>query len=203
LPAKRPKRSPHYSRLPSPASRLVQVRGEHASTPNTKHCRSWLASEEARKVNAMFEDAFAGKPAPTGPRCPRLHAQHKPLYELACQRRGPKDHRNIQGRHRRQAGSYRSAVPTPPRPTQNIVGAGLPAMRPERSTQYSKTPSPASRLVQVRGEHASTPNTKHCRSWLASEEARKITATFKAAIAGKPAPTGPRRPRLHAQHKTL
>jgi hypothetical protein len=31
-------------------------------------CRSWLASEGGRKTNAMLEDAFAGKPAPTDTR---------------------------------------------------------------------------------------------------------------------------------------
>ena len=156
------------------------------STPNTKHCRSWLASEEALKTNATFKAAFAGKP-----------------------------------------GSCRSAVPTHPRPTQNIVGAGLPAKRPKRPPQHSRPPSPASRLLQVRGAHTSTPTqnivgaglpakrpkrspqhsrppspasraptgprcpylhaqTKHCRSWLASEEALKVNAIFEAAFAGKP-----------------
>ena len=31
-----------------------------------RFCRSWLASEDGRKRNASFKDAFAGKPAPTG-----------------------------------------------------------------------------------------------------------------------------------------
>ncbi|MEB2517943.1 hypothetical protein SOP85_21260, partial [Pseudomonas sp. YuFO20] len=35
---------------------LLQVRGGHRFTCGAKHCRSWLAGEEA------LEDAFAGKP---------------------------------------------------------------------------------------------------------------------------------------------
>gem|GEM_PF-4953241 len=42
-------------------------------------CRRWLASEESRKASAMFKDAFAGKPAPTGPGRPQTNALRKPL----------------------------------------------------------------------------------------------------------------------------
>ncbi|MEB2519615.1 hypothetical protein SOP85_29955, partial [Pseudomonas sp. YuFO20] len=67
------------SRTPSPASRLLQFRVDHKTTPCANPCRSWLASEEARKLDAIFKDAFAGKPAPTRPRRPQSNALRKPL----------------------------------------------------------------------------------------------------------------------------
>ncbi|AGL83984.1 hypothetical protein PFLCHA0_c22130 [Pseudomonas protegens CHA0] len=67
---------------------------------------------------------------------------------------------------------------------QSLVGAGLPAKAPARSPPDPRAHSPASRLLRISSRHA-----VRCRSWLASEGARKITAPSKGLLAGKPAPT--------------
>ncbi|GEM_PF-3026890 len=86
----------------------------------------------------------------------------------ACRRRRPPD------RHRQQAGSYRFGVPPNPESSRDFVGAGLPAMASVRS------PSPASRLLQV-WRAPPIPNPPSIRrSRLAGDSARQT------AIAGKP-----------------
>ncbi|WP_411736629.1 hypothetical protein, partial [Pseudomonas sp. BF-RE-01] len=65
------------------------------------------------------------------------------------------------------------------------------AMGPVGFASISRPPSPASRLLQGFGDrHENVNNTIHCRSRLAGDEARWFYIDFKAAIAGKPTPTG-------------
>ncbi|MGR4041899.1 hypothetical protein FW796_21070 [Pseudomonas sp. 910_21] len=59
MPAKKPASLASPSRTPSLASQLLQA-------DRRIPCRSRLAGEEARKPCIALEDAFAGKPAPTG-----------------------------------------------------------------------------------------------------------------------------------------
>jgi hypothetical protein len=153
LPAKRPERTMQYPRPPSPASRApTMLCVGHESVVVLGPCRSWLASEEARKNNAILKAAFAGKPAPT-----MLCVGHESLAALGpcrswlASEEAPKEQRSTQGRLRRQAraptmfcvGHESVAVLGP-------VGAGLSgrriaAKRPERTMQYPRPPSPASR----------------------------------------------------------
>jgi hypothetical protein len=53
-------------KTPSPASRLLQVCGRLLNDVCTHFFWSWLASEGALKPCRANENAFAGKPAPTG-----------------------------------------------------------------------------------------------------------------------------------------
>ena len=95
-----------------------------------------------------------------------------PLWERACPRW---QCRYLQGRARSQASSYRKTSQSAPPP----VGAGLPAMAAPLSSRQN---SPASQLLQKSTAICPSP----CGSGLARDG---VAAVFKAALAGKPAPT--------------
>ena len=206
------------SRPPSPASRLLQgMRGRCGNDQRAGQCPLSAGGPRSHgpRGNAATDTPRPAQPhiQPVGADLPAIAISRpsSPASRLLQGMRGRWGNDQVQGNALSAGGAHSHGprgnaatdTPRPAQPHTQPVGAGLPAIT------ISRLSSPASRLLQgmrgrwgddqragqcllsatalwecSHGHSASRPATHStCRSWLASD------SNFKAAIAGKPAPT--------------
>ncbi len=194
---------------PKPACCIGVIKIAIASKPaptqsRTTHipCGSWLASDgnlqntiKTRLLHRRIQNRHRQQ---AGSYAIADNTHH--LWELACQRwQSPEHnqtrllHRRIQNRHRRQAGSYAIADNTHPLWELACQRWQSPKhhQNPPAASAYSKSPSPASRLLRNRGPHTSPVGAGLPAMAISRTPSKRASCigVFKIAIASKPAPT--------------